>query len=75
MASALAIERLHKLIWALIYSGLFTGLLGFLVRRDSAALGWAMLVAGGCLVVAGVVLIWVRSRLHERTDNPSTPQP
>jgi len=63
MASAQTIERLHKLIWALIYSGLLTGLVGLVVRKENTVLGWAMLVAGAGVAAAGAVLIWVRSRL------------
>jgi len=67
MATPRAIERLHKLIWALIYSGLFTALIGLVSRREDPVTGWTLLVVGSCLVAAGVILIWVRSRLREGT--------
>jgi hypothetical protein len=29
------------------------------------AVAWSMIVLGGCVAAAGVVLIWVRSRLDQ----------
>jgi len=53
---------LEKLAWVLIYSGLLFACLGlFLMRRDTL-LGGAIVAAGALDAVAGVVLIWLRSR-------------
>lgn len=54
-------------IWVLIYAGMALGGLGLAVQRSDAAMGWAMAMAGVALVVAGAVLVWVRSR---RSDDP-----
>ncbi|MDO8277287.1 MAG: hypothetical protein Q8K31_07685 [Burkholderiaceae bacterium] len=58
------IARLQTLIWILIYSGLLTLVLGLSVQRSAAGLGWGLVVAGAVVAAIGVVLIYVRSRLH-----------
>ena len=57
------IARLQQLIWALIYGGLLTLVLGLSVQRMDDALGWSMVVGGGIVAVIGFALIYVRSRL------------
>ena len=61
---------LEKWIWILIYGGLFAVILGISTGRTEEALGWAMAVPGAVLVAAGVVLIYVRSRLKDSKDSP-----
>lgn len=63
MASARTLAWLDRLIWSLIYGGLFAVVLGMASLSRHAAAAWSLIVAGGCAVVAGGVLIWVRSRL------------
>ncbi|MDB5891387.1 MAG: hypothetical protein JWP47_2218 [Polaromonas sp.] len=58
------IRRLHSLIWALIYGGLLTLVLGFSLQRTDDALGWTLVTAGGVVAAAGFVLIYVRSRMR-----------
>jgi len=60
--STRAIERL---VWVLIFGGLLVGSLGFFVARQSEVLGWSLVVFGAADVVAGAVLIWVRSRMKD----------
>ena len=55
--------RLHKIIWALIFVGLITIILGIFVGRADDSVGWVMLAAGGLMTTAGAVLIYVRSRM------------
>ena len=55
--------RLHKIIWALIFVGLITIILGIFVGRTDNSVGWVMLAAGGLMTTAGAVLIYVRSRM------------
>ena len=62
--------RLEKWIWILIYGGLFAIILGIVTGRTEEALGWAMAVPGAALVVVGVALIYVRSRLPDKKDSP-----
>ncbi len=57
------IARLQQLIWALIYGGLLTLVLGLSVQRSDDALGWSMVVGGGIVAAIGFVLIYVRSRM------------
>ncbi len=49
--------------WVLIYGGLLLLCLGLFASRADPALGWTLVVAGGLLAAAGVVLIVLRSRL------------
>ena len=65
MATLLAIARLQKLIWVLIYGGLLTLVLGIAVRRTDASLGLKLMIAGMVLAEAGAVLIYVRSRVKD----------
>ena len=62
-------KRLELLTWLLIYGGLFAITLGATLRREGALLGWSLIVGGGAATAAGLVLIWVRSRM---ADPPST---
>ena len=64
MATPHRLQRLHRLIWALIYGGLLTLVLGIATARTDAATGWALIVGGGVLTAVGVVLIAVRARLR-----------
>jgi hypothetical protein len=63
MASAKALARLEALVWTLIYGGLFAVILGFVAGDVHIVAGWSLGVMGGIAVAAGVVLIWVRSRM------------
>ena len=66
MATSQNLQRLHKLIWVLIYGGLLTLVLGLATGRSDAALGWSLVLGGGLAAAVGVVLIAVRARL--KTD-------
>ncbi len=57
------IARLHYLIWALIYAGLLTIILGLFVQRTDDSIGWSMVVLGALVATAGFVLIYVRSKM------------
>jgi hypothetical protein len=65
MATRAALKRIENLIWALVYGGMLTGVLGLAVRGASAGLGHGMVVVGAIVAVAGVVLIFVRARMTE----------
>lgn len=54
---------LEKWIWVLIYGGLFLVIVGLVAGRSDAALGWSIAAPGALVALAGVVLIYVRSRL------------
>ena len=53
---------LETWVWVLIYGGLLLLSLGVFVQRAGGAVGAVLLVAGGAALVAGVVLVVVRSR-------------
>jgi len=63
MTTPVNLKRIQQLIWVLIYGGLLTLVLGLSVERQDDAMGWSMVVGGGCIAMFGVVLIFVRSRL------------
>ena len=63
MASAGTLAWIDRLVWTLIYGGLFTLILGLAALPGPAAVGWSLIAIGAVLVVGGVVLIWVRARL------------
>ena len=65
MASARAQAWLERLIWILIYGGLFALVLGLATRVREAVIGWALIAGGTVIAAAGVILIWVRSRLDQ----------
>ncbi len=61
----LRLARIETAIWVLIYGGLLAAVVGlFMARRQDG--GSTLLIAGGVvLVVIGVGLVYVRSRLRE----------
>ena len=65
MATSQNLQRLHKLIWVLIYGGLLTLVLGIATSRTDGALGWSLAAGGGVAAAVGVALIAVRARLRE----------
>ena len=63
--------RIEAFIWPLIFGGMLVGSLGYSLQRERDAIGWALVVAGACAIVAGIVLLWVRSRLPDGPPSPS----
>lgn len=57
--------RMERLIWTLIYGGLIAVVLGYFLEKSQEQNGSELLAGGGMAVAAGVILIWVRSRMHE----------
>lgn len=64
MASAGTLAWVDRLVWILIYGGLFTLILALAALPGHVMASWPMIAIGAVLVVAGAVLIWVRSRLR-----------
>ncbi|MDH4059546.1 MAG: hypothetical protein OEU94_01910 [Aquincola sp.] len=55
--------RIETLAWALIYGGIIAASLGWFTEDHNVGLGWTLMVGGAGAVVAGIVLVVVRSRL------------
>ena len=60
--------RVERMVWVLIYGGLLSAVIAHFLAANNESLARVMVVAGIVAVVAGVVLIYVRSRLHEGSD-------
>ena len=58
-------ERMGSLIWILIYGGLFGVCVGFALQRLGQGYGWGVVAVGGTAVLAGAILLWVRSRIPD----------
>jgi len=58
-----AVAWMERMTWVFIYVGLFAVVLGLASLTRSAGAAWSMIMVGSLLAVAGVVLVWVRSRL------------
>ena len=61
--------RVEVLVWVLIYGGLLVLGLGVALSRGGLDYGWSVAVFGIVLAITGVVLVYVRSRMIERTDD------
>jgi len=64
----LAPGRVEVLVWILIYGGLLVFGLGVALSRSGLDYGRSVSVFGIVVAVAGVVLVYVRSRMTERPD-------
>jgi hypothetical protein len=74
MTTPRTLARLDALIWTLIYGGLFALILGIASHDETVIGGWSLSVLGALATGAGVVLIFVRSRLRE-TPPPGAQSP
>jgi hypothetical protein len=75
MPSARSLARLDALVWTLIFGGLFLVILGIATHDEAVIAGWSLTVLGGIAAAAGVVLIYVRSRLPEPPPAPGAQSP
>lgn len=55
--------RMALVTWVLIYAGMLSFALGWTVRPNAPVLGWGLIVGSAVAMAAGVVLVWVRSRM------------
>ena len=65
-----AAKRIHKWSWILIYVGMVLLALGLSVQRSDAALGWGIAGTGIAMIVVGIVMIWIRSRMKNTQETP-----
>lgn len=64
-------KTIETLAWVLIYSGLLVAVLGLFLRRTEVVLGSVIIATGLLDMAAGVVLIWLRSRMKGEPRRPS----
>ena len=55
--------RIELWIWVLIYLGMVAIGLGWSVQRSDESLGWGIAIVGAALVIAGALMVWIRSRM------------
>ena len=60
--------RIERLVWVLIYGGFLSVVISHFLGEDDAGLARGMVIGGLCAVLAGIVLIYVRSRLREGNE-------
>ena len=64
----LTMRRFELGIWVLIFGGMGVGALGYSLQRQGESFGWPVFAVGLGAIAVGIVLIWVRSRMTDRTD-------
>jgi hypothetical protein len=55
-------STIEKLIWPLIFGGLFGAGFGLMLGNEGSSLAWPVTALGCAAVAVGAVLIWMRSR-------------
>ena len=60
--------RMERMVWLLIYGGLLSIVIAHFLGETDEILAHTMRILGLAAVVAGGVLIYVRSRLREGDD-------
>jgi len=61
----LRLARMETLIWTLIYGGLLALVIGLFMGQLEEGSGVVLAVIGVAVTLAGVVLVYARSRLRE----------
>ncbi|MBG9386916.1 hypothetical protein [Caenimonas aquaedulcis] len=64
MSSPRAILWVERLVWMLIYGGLFAAIIGLATKGSDPATGWWLIVIGVLIAAIGALLVWVRSRMR-----------
>lgn len=59
------LARLEQLIWVLIYGGLLSVVLAMFLESTQSQVAGFLYTGGGLAVLAGVILVYVRSRMRE----------
>ena len=74
MASPRTLAWLDRLVWILAYAGCISLILGVATHGAHVVAGWSLGVLGGVAVAAGVVLLFIRSRLSPPPSPPPSPR-
>lgn len=61
-------SKLYNLTWPLIFGGALVLMLGASTVSADASIGWPIVFLGGASVAAGVLLIYLRSRISDSED-------
>ncbi|MES2716954.1 MAG: hypothetical protein V4795_14390 [Pseudomonadota bacterium] len=56
-------STVETLVWVLVYGGALLLVLGLFAARSDSTLGWLLGLAGAATALAGVVLVYLRSRM------------
>ena len=60
--------RIERLVWVLIYGGFLSVVISHFLGESDADLAQGMVIGGLFAVLAGIFLIYLRSRLREGND-------
>jgi uncharacterized membrane protein HdeD (DUF308 family) len=75
MVATATIKRLQTWVWVLVYAGIVLVGVGLTARRSDASTGSTVAWIGALLIAAGVLLIWIRSRIRPDPTPPKRPAP
>jgi uncharacterized membrane protein YhaH (DUF805 family) len=59
------LARMETWTWVLIYGGLLAAVLGMFIEKSQEQSGSAFFTVGGLSVLTGIVLVILRSRMHD----------
>ena len=62
-------QRIGKWSWILIYVGMVLLALGLSAQRGDNVLGWGIAGLGIAMMLIGVVLVWIRSRMKNTPES------
>ncbi len=65
---SIPVARVEVLVWVLIYGGLLSAGLGIALERGGQGFGWGVAIGGATAALAGMVLIWIRSRMSDSAE-------
>jgi hypothetical protein len=68
-------ERMDRIIWWLVYGGLFTLVVGVGSDGGPPIIAWGLGILGAIAAAAGTGLMWVRSRLRRQAAARDKPHP
>ncbi|OYU00520.1 MAG: hypothetical protein CFE40_04335 [Burkholderiales bacterium PBB1] len=60
--------KIYNLTWPLIFGGALVLMLGASTVSADASVGWPIVFVGGVSLAAGVLLIYLRSRISDSED-------
>lgn len=59
------VSKLYSLTWPLIFGGALVLMLGVSTLKADALLGWTIVAVGAVLAGAGVLAVYLRSRIDD----------